>query len=41
MRTMAVQKIFSLKLILRSGTFISGSTLPTGLKRLRNLPAMC
>jgi hypothetical protein len=29
-----------LKLTLRSGTLISGSTLPRGLKRLRNLPAI-
>ncbi len=39
-RTSAVQKIFSLNLTFRSGTFISGSIRPMGLKRFRNLPAM-
>ena len=39
-KTSAVQKIFSLKLTLRSGFFISGRILPIGLKRLRNLPAI-
>ena len=40
MSTRAVQKIFSLKPTLRSGTLISGRILAKGLNRLRNLPAI-